>query len=71
MSAFISTAGKYGGSFNQPSPATHDATAVTQVAPIAVHPAGGAISPSHPLFWLVALTAGVLGLAAYSTTGRV
>ena len=71
MSVFISPADKYGASFVAPSPATHDATAVTQAAPIMVHPAGGAVSPSHPLFWLIALTAGVLGLATYSTTGRV
>jgi hypothetical protein len=68
-----SPAAKYGGAFTAPPAATKDDTPLAQVAGPA--PAGAGVGqllhPNNPLFWVGAILAGAIGLAAVSTTVRV
>lgn len=68
--AVPSAASKYGAAFLDPAHATRDDTPMARAA----GPSGGLpsrLSPRSPMFWVAAVLAGAVGLAAVSTTVRV
>jgi hypothetical protein len=68
-----SPAAKYGGAFAGAPAATRDDSPLTQVAGPAPDGVGMGklLHPNNPLFWVGAVLAGAIGLAAVSTTVRV
>jgi hypothetical protein len=68
--AVPSPANKYGAAFLEPGRTTNDDTPLARAA----GPADNAQSPlsvHSPMFWVAAILAGAVGLAAASTTVRV
>lgn len=61
---------KYGAAFLSPGHTTRDDTPLAQVAGPA-DKAVPAFSVHSPMFWVAAILAGAVGLAAWSTTVRV
>lgn len=68
-----SPASKYGGAFTTPSAPSRDDSPLVQVAgpaPASVG-SGSLLHPGGPMLWVGVLLAGMVGLAAVSTTVRV
>jgi hypothetical protein len=75
MSAWAvpSPASKYGGAFVTPSAPTRDDSPLVQVAGPSIDSVGSTslMHPGGPMLWVGVLLAGMVGLAAVSTTVRV
>ena len=68
-----SPAAKYGGAFTTPSAPTKDNSPLVQVAGPSPESQGmdSLLHPGGPMLWVGVLLAGMVGLAAVSTTVRV